>query len=232
MVAAYDPVRDRMLIQLTDGSTPTSNTYALTWGEPARPVVSCIADATWQRGTKLEVGFGVSNGLAGTRAISWSVTDDRGWPGFPLYGTTIVGGASGQLVTASIATPYTAAAGPISLHVRAWYEGGQGNDATCDQYLADGNTAVPPPAPRVALAIATTANPGRSLRVAYVLPRAGAATLSAYDVGGRRIASQNIDATAGRHEATLGRGPIAPGVYLVVVEQERRTASTRAVIVR
>jgi hypothetical protein len=76
-------------------------------------------------------------------------------------------------------------------------------------------------------------NPSRELRFAVELPKTGPASLEAFDVNGRRVASQSLQSmSAGRHELALNVPSLASGVYVVRLRQGVREAVTRAVIVR
>ena len=177
----------------------------------------------------------VTNGLGGPRAIGWRLEDDRHWPGFPQYGSVVVGAGLTQPVPITLAPPDTAVAGDLHLRVTAWFEGGQGNDTHGEITFAYGApplAALSPPSVPLALAIQSASNPTRTLRVAFVLPQVGAAQLSAYDIGGRRVATRTVEGRPGRHEATLGNDSMPPGIYMLVVKQGDRTSSARAVVVR
>jgi hypothetical protein len=69
--------------------------------------------------------------------------------------------------------------------------------------------------------------------VAYSLPAAGAARVVVYDVLGREVAVlADGPAPAGRREASLEAGRLAPGVYVVAVETAAGRAARTLTIVR
>ena len=74
----------------------------------------------------------------------------------------------------------------------------------------------------------------RGARVSFTLPVGERALLTVVDIGGRVIDSQEVGGLgAGRHEVLLAAGrPLAPGVYLVRLEQRDRTLTSRVSIVR
>ena len=78
----------------------------------------------------------------------------------------------------------------------------------------------------------------RSARVAFVLPRAGAARLEIYDPAGRRLATLADRAFgAGRHEVNwpesgAGARALEPGVYFIVLHSGGSEQVRRAVVVR
>ncbi len=77
-------------------------------------------------------------------------------------------------------------------------------------------------------------NPGRELRVSFVLPSGEPASLVVYDVGGREVSRRAVGALgAGRHMVTLApSGTLAPGVYLVHLVRGDRRLVARAAVVR
>lgn len=102
------------------------------------------------------------------------------------------------------------------------------------------NLAAVAPAPAgLALRVAGAQPCRGSVRFAYALPTAAAATLRVYDVGGRlvRTLARGEAAAAGAHErAWDGRDergtPVAPGVYLARLEAAGRVAARRVVVTR
>ncbi len=86
----------------------------------------------------------------------------------------------------------------------------------------------------VALALRpVTPNPTRTLDVSFTLPNGGKATLAAFDVSGRLVATRDVGALgAGSHTVRLGgRSTLPAGVYLVRLTQSGVSLKTRAVVV-
>lgn len=78
-----------------------------------------------------------------------------------------------------------------------------------------------------------TPNPSKNgVHVAFSLPDARKATLSLYDVSGRRVAFREVGGMgSGRHTVTLAR-QLPAGMYVVRLSQGGRSLSTRAAVVR
>ena len=97
-------------------------------------------------------------------------------------------------------------------------------------------TGVAPPGAPAALAVhggAPSPAVGR-MRIAFSLPRGGAAGLEVMDVAGRLVWSRDVGAMgAGRHVVDLGstRGA-APGLYFIRLRQDGRTATGRVMLMR
>ena len=151
VAAVYDPVRDRMLLQLTPNAPvlpaqPYTATWALEWGQPARPGVACApGDSGHIANLTLSASFDVANVLGGPRAIGWKFETDRAWPGLPLYGTAVVDGNATQTITVHAPVPDSSASGNSTLTFTAWYAGGEGLDSACAQTLEiDATTATLP----------------------------------------------------------------------------------------
>lgn len=73
---------------------------------------------------------------------------------------------------------------------------------------------------------------GGRIRVQFVLPNSDAATVSLFDVAGRRIASADVGSLgAGPHAIDVTAGQrLAPGVYIVRFTEGAATLSTRAIV--
>ncbi len=76
-------------------------------------------------------------------------------------------------------------------------------------------------------------NPAREeIRVSFTLPGDGQATISLYDVTGRRIATENVGSLgAGSHVVTLRDRPERPGIYWLRVSQGAESATARVAFV-
>ena len=74
---------------------------------------------------------------------------------------------------------------------------------------------------------------GGALTVRFTLPDAAAASLELLDVSGRRIATREVGSLgAGPHALDLGEGRhLAPGLYLVRLQQGANTRVTRAAVI-
>jgi hypothetical protein len=91
---------------------------------------------------------------------------------------------------------------------------------------------VPEEAQRLAL-LAPYPSPARdTLTLTYFLPEAQSATLSVYDISGRRIFTQLLDAVPGRHPLVLDVAGYPQGVYIARITGEGASASRRFVISR
>jgi hypothetical protein len=76
------------------------------------------------------------------------------------------------------------------------------------------------------------ANSERGVNVAFSLPSAKQATLSLYDVSGRRVAFREVGSMGpGRHTVNIAQR-LPAGVYVVRLSQGGRNLSARASVVR
>jgi hypothetical protein len=87
---------------------------------------------------------------------------------------------------------------------------------------------------RAAFAVAQNVpNPARAkTTVAFSVPAACDATLTVYDLAGRRVASRVIAAKAGPNELDVDVSALAPGVYTYRLEAAGEAAAKRMVVVR
>ena len=81
------------------------------------------------------------------------------------------------------------------------------------------------PAPSPTLALAPLGNPGNAVRVRVSLTGRSDARLTVHDVRGRLLASRSMTMSG-----VFEFGKLAPGVYLVNLEQDGRRVSARAVV--
>ncbi len=92
------------------------------------------------------------------------------------------------------------------------------------------------PETNVAFALQAPENPARgsSLRVAFALPAASPARLALLDVAGRKVSEREVGVLgAGRHSVDLGAGAtLAPGLYMVRLEQGAAVRTARVVVLR
>ena len=80
-----------------------------------------------------------------------------------------------------------------------------------------------------------TPNPAQhELRVSFGLRDSKPATLTLFDVSGRRLAALRVDGMGpGWHTVTLGgQSNLPAGLYLIRLTQDRRSITTRAALVR
>ena len=103
-------------------------------------------------------------------------------------------------------------------------------------YFFRGATSIATDAGAEAAAVHLAAHPNPTLHtasVAFSLPEAGTTRLEAFDVLGRRVAVlQNGPLAAGEHERTLDASALPSGVYVLRLQTERGTATTRVTVLR
>jgi hypothetical protein len=97
--------------------------------------------------------------------------------------------------------------------------------------------AAPPPVAAQAPSFAIRSvfpNPSRGTSsVRLSLSDASPATLEVFDLAGRRISRRDVGGTAGEQVVALSQGmTLAPGVYLVRLEQRQHAASARVIVTR
>src|SRR5205814_1821420 len=97
---------------------------ALTWGNPVLPAVSIPGDIV--AGTPLILEYVVSNPLPGPRAIEWTLSSERDWPGFPNRGVEVVPGGSSQAVRIERTLPQGSFDAPNELTFAAGFSGAPG----------------------------------------------------------------------------------------------------------
>ena len=97
-----------------------------------------------------------------------------------------------------------------------------------------GATATEADAPRAFALAAPAPNPTTGdARVAFDVPTASDVSVVLYDLLGRRVATlAEGQMTAGRHEARLNAGALAPGVYVVRMQAGTFQATRRMTVVR
>jgi len=92
---------------------------------------------------------------------------------------------------------------------------------------------VPGETPELALYAAYPSPSREVVNFAYSLPADGRATLSVYDLSGRRVATLlDSELTAGRHEVSWNCTEIPSGVYLYRLETNARSLTRRLVVSR
>ena len=88
-------------------------------------------------------------------------------------------------------------------------------------------------AAQLALRVTSPASASRGLEISFSLPKAEPATLSLYDVAGRRVASRDLGGLgAGVHSARFGEAVSLPaGVYVVQLNQGGHRVTARAALI-
>jgi len=71
-----------------------------------------------------------------------------------------------------------------------------------------------------------------TLTLMYYLPEAQSATLSVYDLAGRRITEQALDPTPGGNSLTIATDSYPPGTYLAELSTNKASETRRFVISR
>jgi len=86
---------------------------------------------------------------------------------------------------------------------------------------------------QLALRITSPAASSRGLEVTFSLPEARPASISLYDVTGRRVATHDIsDLGAGMHTTRFGNGAVLPaGIYVVQLTQGEHRVTARAALI-
>jgi len=151
----YDPKRDRaLMIQGWSNGEYLRDTWALTWGGAQAPAVVCSEDLSWSGEPSLVARYTVTNPLGTERAVEWTLSGERAWPGFPLRGVASIG-ALGDTIEISIPVPDSASNGRNTLTLSVSYAGAAGNATSCSHVLEIVPTAV------LASLVAAHAEPGR-----------------------------------------------------------------------
>jgi hypothetical protein len=104
------------------------DTWTLTWGNPAKPTVSC---AQVVPESPLRLSYAVSNPLPGTRSVEWSLAAERALPGLPRRGYLLVGGGSTDTVRLELPVPNEALDTPNTLTFASWFAGAAPNADSC-----------------------------------------------------------------------------------------------------
>lgn len=127
----YDPPRDRAILSGgldgDEGFPRHDDVWALTWGNPVLPSVSGPGDVV--PGTPLVLDYVVSNPLPGRRAIEWTLTSERDWPGFPHRGLQIVEGGRSGAVRLELTLPDASFDAPNTLTFTGGFSGAPGHVA-------------------------------------------------------------------------------------------------------
>jgi hypothetical protein len=80
--------------------------------------------------------------------------------------------------------------------------------------------------------VAPNPSRGEGVHVDFSLPNGGRATLSLFDVSGRRVASREVGGLGGGHHNVVLAERLPAGMYMVRLSQGGRSLSTSAAVVR
>jgi hypothetical protein len=231
----YDPSRDRMLVTGGSGGTvaPGDN-WALTWGAPMFAGVGCGTDTSAGPGNSITLTWSVTNPDAFDQNVDYSLKSSRGWPGFPIAGTSLVPAGATSQISIPVQVPDTAAVGASALDFRATLRAVP-QSVSCDRVLTvDAVVSAPNPSSSLPLALKGAApNPSLGyLQVGFVLPDAEPAIIEAFDIAGRRVFVQNVGPLgAGHHTLRLHTSRrLAAGVYVIRLSRAAQSLATRAVV--
>lgn len=226
----YDPPRDRAILfgglDADDDFPVHDDSWSLTWGNPVRPSVSAPGDVA--PGTPLILSYLVHNPLPGPRAIEWTLTGERHWPGFPLRGVQVVEGASSRTVRVEVRLPFGSFDAPNTLTFAAGYSGAPGHVSSV-QHLIQGRPA------ELTLRLATpVVAAGGRLRVELTLRDRSPARLELLDVVGRRLLARHVGSLGpGAHVLDLSEGrALGSGIYFLRLSQAGEEVRARAVMIR
>jgi hypothetical protein len=166
--------------------------------------------------------------------LTWTTGEGAEVAGFNLYREAVVGEAAraklnGHLITGR--SPYRFVDDGVEpeARYRYWLEGvglGGERETFGPVECAAGGRAY-------AFALAQSRpNPARGVaRVAFSLPAAGAATLTVYDLAGRKVAAVAVpDCPAGENEVVVDLWALSPGVYAYRLEAGGATAVRKMVV--
>jgi hypothetical protein len=227
----YDAPRDRAIlyggIDAEYDFDRRHEAWALTWGNPARPTVSSPGDIV--PGARLVLSYVVSNPLPGARAVEWTVSSDRAWPGFPHRGLQVVPGGSSETVRLELTLPDGSFEAPNELTFTAGFSGAPGH------VTAARHTVWSRPDPPRALAIRLLGQgAGGRPRVEFTLRDASPARLELLDVAGRRLSTQHVGSLGpGTHALDLAEGAtLRSGIYFVRLLQSGDEVHARAAVIR
>ena len=115
-----------------------------------------------------------------------------------------------------------------------WFTTRTGDTAFTLRTTATGVEGVPGRADLALYGAAPNPSRGDRLDVAFTLPSEAPAQLALFDVGGRRVASEEVSALgAGRHVVDLARrAPIKSGIYFIRLTRGGQEFTTRATVIR
>lgn len=237
--AVYDPVRDRVVVIGGDGGTFLNDVWA----------INLSGSPTWER--LLPTGVPPTG-----RREHTAIYDPIGdrvvvYGGFDaarkgdVWALSLAGTPSWKRLTSSTVSP-ASRMGHVAVydaprHRMVMFGGSVGSNATSREVWALELDYPPTPlaapgAERAVLRlIGAQPNPARGeLRIAFTLEDERSARLELFDLGGRRVAAQDVGGLgAGPHRVAIGgRGELRAGVYLVRLTQGGRALQTKACVVR
>ncbi len=141
-VAAYDPIRDQMVVfggRDWETNPLLNDTWLLTWGESVLSV-ACPGDVTWTLGATADVSYQLTNPSPAPHTFDLVLDSGRAWPGLPLRDTLTVGTGT-TTYSFHVPVPDTAAVGLDLMTFRAGLHLVPGTLATCTNHLHDDATA-------------------------------------------------------------------------------------------
>ena len=226
----YDPPRDRAILYGgLDGDEDFprhDEATALTWGNPVLPAVSIPGDIV--AGTPLILEYVVSNPLPWPRAIEWTLSSERDWPGFPSRGVEVVAGGSSQAVRIERTLPEGSIETPNELTFAAGFSGAPGHVAVLRHLVLS-----QPVATKLAIRVLGPAA-GAGPRVEFTLRDASPARLELLDVAGRRLLARPVGSLGpGTHALDLSEGgALKSGIYFARLLQAGDEVHARAAVIR
>jgi hypothetical protein len=180
-------------------------------------------------GTPLILEYVISNPLPGPRAIEWTLSSERDWPGFPNRGVEVVAGGGSQAVRIERTLPEGSLDAPNELTFAAGFSGAPGYVAIVRHLV---RTRPDPPRELAVHVLGPAA--GARARVEFTLRDASPARLELLDVAGRRLFTRPVGSLGpGIHALDLSEGAeIKSGIYFVRLLQAEQTLLGRGEAVK
>jgi len=188
---------------------------------------------------ELSVNWEVASGLDGVELAASPAADGV------LLGWTVSGDVPASVRVLRGGSDPVAVSGSLPGETRRWLDRGvepgesyvywleatdnEGQVIRCGPTEA---VVVPEAAQRLSLAVPYPSPARDTLTLTYFLPEAQSATLSVYDISGRRIFTQLLDAVPGRHPLVLDVAGYPQGIYIARIAGEGASATRRFVISR
>jgi hypothetical protein len=214
---AYDPSRDRILVQggYDDTDHYFDDWWVLSFDRPT-PVLASLVSARLENGmARLE--WHLSGGTAGPLAVerarqggAWETAAGAVPDGDGVVRFEDAGVAPGARIGYRLRVTETSGTRTLG---ETWLEA--------------------PDAAAFALRGAVGNPVAGDLDVAFALDRPGRVEIELMDLQGRRIATRSLAGGAGEHRLRLAaRGAVAPGMYFIRLRQDERAAVARVAVVR
>jgi len=225
--AAYDPIRDQMLLFGGRGEAggALGDLWALTLGaNTAIDISTTKSEVPFSPGDTLILDYSIQNPFASPTEYEFRVANDRPWPYAHGVGGITVYQPIGHL-TWGFVVPDTAAVGNNGITLTIWVRNAPARVDSCRVLLKDTRTPVPPPTPRFELRRAWY----RSGTVLVEATLAAAPVrIDLLDVTGRNLASRTVEARAGTQGFRIPCD-LRSGIYFVRLTQGQRSAGARLV---